>query len=140
LVYIIDYKTSKDDQSVRIRLDKLDINNRETYREAIGSFQLPMYMLLYSQQTGTPLENITPAYLFLGRNQLNEEIEIPIGDDETSPVKIFDSIQPIIMKLIDEILNVNQPFTPTDFLEDECSKCPYSTICGTTWVSDVKLE
>jgi ATP-dependent helicase/nuclease subunit B len=139
-VYIIDYKTSKDDQRIRIRLDKLDINNRETYREAIGSFQLPMYMLLYSQQTGIPLEKITPAYLFLGRNQLDDKIELPIGDDQTSPVMIFDSVQPVIYKLIDEILNVNQPFAPTNFLEDECSKCPYSTICGTTWVSGQTLD
>ncbi|MBI5021324.1 MAG: PD-(D/E)XK nuclease family protein [Ignavibacteriales bacterium] len=140
MVYIIDYKTSKDDESVRIRFDKLDINNRETYRDAIGSFQLPIYMLLYNQQTGTPLENIIPAYLFLGRNRLNEEIEVPIGDDDISPVKIFDSIKQVIFKLVDEILNINQPFVPTEFLEDECSKCPYSAICGTTWISDVKLE
>ncbi|MBA4311796.1 MAG: hypothetical protein C0417_04105 [Chlorobiaceae bacterium] len=139
-VYIIDYKTSKDDQSVRIRLDKLDINNRETYREAIGSFQLPMYMLLYNQQTGTPLENITPAYLFLGRNQLDEGIEFPIGGDQTSPAKIFDSVQPVIYKLVDEILDINKKFAPTEFLEEECSKCPYSTICGTTWVSGGILE
>ncbi|MBI5475988.1 MAG: PD-(D/E)XK nuclease family protein [Ignavibacteriales bacterium] len=139
-VYIIDYKTSKDDQRIKIRLDKLDIDNRETYREAIGSFQLPMYMLLYSQQTGTSLENIMPAYLFLGRNQLNEEIEVSIGGDEISSVEIFDSIRQVIFKLVDEILNINQPFSPTEFLEDECSKCPYGAICGTTWVSGVKLE
>ncbi|MDI6766892.1 MAG: PD-(D/E)XK nuclease family protein [Bacteroidota bacterium] len=140
VIYIIDYKTSKDNQSIRIRLDKLDINNREIYREAIGSFQLPMYMLLYNQQTGTPPENITPAYLFLGRNRLDEMIEAPIGNMETSPVDVFNMVQPVILKLVDEILDINKPFAPTEFLEDECSRCPYNTICGTTWVKGARLE
>jgi ATP-dependent helicase/nuclease subunit B len=139
-IHIIDYKTSKDDKKIKIQLDKLDLNNRETYSEAIGSFQLPIYMLLYNLQTGAPIEKITPAYLFLGRNQLDEEMEFPIGDDKVSPVEIFDSIQPVIFKLLDEILNINQPFAPTEFLENECSKCPYNSICGTTWVTEAKLE
>lgn len=134
IIYIIDYKTSKDDQRIKIRLDKLDINNRETYREAIGSFQLPMYMLLYNQQTGTPLEKITPAYLFLGRAKIDGKIETPLGNDKASSTQIFDSVQPVIFKLVDEILDKDQNFEPTKYFEDECPKCLYNTICGTTWV------
>lgn len=134
MIYIIDYKTSSDDKKIRIRLDKLDIDNRETYREAIGSFQLPMYMLLYNLQNDTPLENITPAYLFLGRNEIDEKIEVQIGSEEVSPVMIFDPVRHAMIRLVEEICDINKPFAPTEFLEDECAKCAYNTICGTTWV------
>ncbi len=129
-VFILDYKTTSDDKYLKIKLDKLNISDKTTYRDAIGSFQLPMYMLLYGVSRKVPFNNITPAYLFLGRNRIDKDIETSLGDGK----KVLKSIQPIILNIVNEICDINEPFTPTEFLGKECLSCPYKTICGTMWV------
>jgi len=133
-IFILDYKTTSDDKYLKIKLDKLNIEDKTTYRESIGSFQLPMYMLLYGASTKTPFNNIIPGYLFLGRNKIDKDIETLLGDDSANAETVFNLIQPVIFNIVNEICDINKPFTPTEFLEEECSLCPYKTICGTMWV------
>lgn len=140
MVHIIDYKTSKDDKGVRIRLDKLSLEDRNSYRDAIGSFQLPLYLLLYNQLTGTPVTKIVPSYVFLGKNSIDETIEVPIGDEFTPVPALFEAVQSVIFRLIAEMLDASRPFLPTDFLELECPVCPFSTLCGTAWVGGRRTE
>lgn len=123
-IFILDYKTGSSDKYININLNKLDINNRESYQGAIGSFQLPVYMLLYANETNIPLEKITPAYLFLGKNRIDEEIEVALEKG------VYDKIEPVIFRLIDEIFDKNKDFLPTN-IGDGCSDCSYNTICST---------
>jgi hypothetical protein len=50
--YIIDYKTSSDPGHLRIDFSKLDLNDRNTWPGAIGTLQLPFYMMLYAGRHG----------------------------------------------------------------------------------------
>jgi len=131
--YIVDYKTGVDVKAVGIRLEKLDSGDPGTWRAAIPSFQLPMYMLLYSQATKEPLSSLEPVYLFLGKNRIDAEIEHSI-EEGISSTDVFAAVEPLMMKTIEAILDPNIPFMPTPELEKECPRCPFNTICGTQWV------
>lgn len=131
---ILDYKIGRNDQRVRINLSHLDADDRSTWATAIGSFQLAMYMLLYSHVTNVSPEAIEPAYLFLGRNEIDPDIEAPIGAGRSPAADVYRSIQPVILKLIDEILDPSIDFKPADRLEDACPGCAYRSLCGTTWI------
>lgn len=131
--FILDYKTGKDDAYVKIQPATLDLANPNSWREGIGSFQLPMYMLLYAEANRQPIDAITPAYLFLGRNEIDTEIEIGLGGGEYGPAMVYHAVEPVMFKLIEEILNPNAPFAPTEHFEEECPQCPYSALCGTRW-------
>ncbi|MBM4161992.1 MAG: hypothetical protein FJ217_12965 [Ignavibacteria bacterium] len=131
--FILDYKTGKDDASVRIRAARISLDDRESWRDAIGSFQLPVYMLLYCQANGRPPDEITPAYLFLGRSEISTAIEAGIGDDESPAAEVYQAVEPVIFKLISHIIDPSVPFEPTKHVEEECPRCPYTSICGTRW-------
>ena len=132
---ILDYKTGRDDRRVRINLNKLDIENPVSWRDAIGSFQLVMYMLLYSKARRVPLDSITPSYLFVGRNEISREIEIDVGGGKNSAEEVYRQVQPVMLRLIEEILDPKSAFEPTDQLNRACPSCPYNTMCGTSWVA-----
>ena len=132
---ILDYKTGRDDSRVRIRPDKLVDNERSTWLAAIGSFQLPMYMLLYAESRNVPVTSIVPAYLFLGRNQITPEIEIGVGGKRHMASDIYEIVKPVIFSLIAEILDPARAFEPTEQLHNACPQCSYRAICGTSWAS-----
>ena len=131
---ILDYKTGRDDSHVRINIDKLIVDDPSTWRAAIGSFQLPMYMLLYSEAKRVPIESILPAYLFLGRNDITPDIETGIGGKTHSASEVYEALRPVLFGAIHEILDRSKPFEPTEDLHKACPQCPYQAICGTSWV------
>ncbi|MFH0990904.1 MAG: PD-(D/E)XK nuclease family protein [bacterium] len=131
---ILDYKIRHDDTPYKIRVDALDVDRRETWTKAIGSLQLPLYALLYSQAAQIPIENITPGYLLLGKNRLDTEIEACITDDPGEQTERLRQLDIVIHALLDEITSEQISFTPTDDLLGNCPQCPYSTLCGTQWV------
>jgi CRISPR/Cas system-associated exonuclease Cas4 (RecB family) len=74
-IFILDYKTGPKPSKPPINFGKLNlhIDERESWNEAVTSLQLPMYLLLYSIHTKTVVEEIVPAYLYLGKNRLGKE-------------------------------------------------------------------
>ncbi|MBI5215089.1 MAG: PD-(D/E)XK nuclease family protein [Ignavibacteriae bacterium] len=132
--YIFDYKTGKDDSHVSIKLEKLNPNDSSTWCEAIQSFQLPMYMLLYNELTRKGIDKIKPAFLFLGKKEIDETIEVGLGDEELSDAEVYRKVEPLIFRIIEEIFDVKEEFLPTEDLEKQCPDCPYKTMCGTEWV------
>jgi CRISPR/Cas system-associated exonuclease Cas4 (RecB family) len=127
---ILDYKTGHDDTALRIRTENLIFDDRSSWRAAIGSFQLPLYMLLHSVATGTKVEDIRPAYLFLGRPAMNTAVEVGLEDAPET----YHAVEPVIFALIEEMLDPRQPFRPTEDLEQHCPRCPFASLCGTQWV------
>ncbi|MBI3111623.1 MAG: PD-(D/E)XK nuclease family protein, partial [Ignavibacteriales bacterium] len=133
--HIIDYKTGLEDSRVRIRLEKLNPEDRATWRKAIGSFQLPVYMLLASRSGGKKPGEILPLYLFLGNPDLGEKTESGMENDNQSAVEVYGAIENVIMTMMmNEIFDAKTPFAPTDTPHKDCPSCPYNTICGTQWV------
>jgi len=134
-VYVLDYKTGNNGKYTKINFKKLDIGERESWSEAIGSLQLPLYAMLYSKTTGKPLKEIVPAYLFLGKQEIDETIEQGLFDEADSSEEKFAMLEKIVSLLLNEITNIDHSFEPTAHFERECRNCAFKYICGTQWVS-----
>jgi hypothetical protein len=80
------------------------------------------------------VESILPAYIFLGKNQVGEEIEVRLFEEGDSPKEKYALLESVIFRLIDEIMDVAKPFVPTDDLKVNCPSCAFHSVCGTQWV------
>jgi ATP-dependent helicase/nuclease subunit B len=134
-IFILDYKTGKDDAHLKINFKKLDVDQRETWPDAIGSLQLPFYLLLYAGKNKIEIRNIHPAFLFLGRNGLDESIEVEFGESPEGRVGSFHTVEKVIEELLREIVSADTPFEPTRDFQKHCPGCPFRTVCGTQWVT-----
>ncbi len=126
---IIDYKTSSNKNYLTIHYNKLELRNRESWSEAIGSLQLPFYLLTYSTLTGEKPEKIDCMFLLLGRARIDSDIEIPLFKDEGEFNENFGNLTRVIFSLLREIVNPDQPFLPTINPKKNCGRCAYGYIC-----------
>ncbi len=130
---IIDYKTGSNPSFLKINFDKLDIDNRDSWSEAIGSIQLPFYLMLYSEHTGKAITDLNGMFLLLGRSLINREIELPFfveGDGEEK----YELLKALIFSLLKEITDPELPFKPSVDRKNTCPDCSYKHICGTQWI------
>jgi len=126
---IIDYKTSANKNYLAIRYHKLDLKNRDSWSEAIGTLQLPFYLLVYSHLTGEKPEAIDCLFLLLGRARVDSDIEVPLFKNETEFRENYRILTEVIFNLLGEIVNSDQPFMPTLDPKNNCGRCPYGYIC-----------
>jgi ATP-dependent helicase/nuclease subunit B len=135
-VHLLDYKTGADAGWHRVRLDRVDIDDRAGWKKEIGSLQLPLYALMYAVVHEIPAERIHPAYLYLGRGELGVEIEESPYKDALLPKERLDVIDEIVGGLIMEMMSPDVPFRGTDDVERDCPSCPFVQMCGTRWAGD----
>ncbi len=126
---IIDYKTSANKDHLAIRYHKLDLGNRDSWGEAIGTLQLPFYLLTYSHLTGEKPEAVGSMFLLLGRTRMDTDIEIPLFKNEVEFRENFRNLTEVIFSLLKEIVNPDYPFMPTIDPKNNCGRCPYGYIC-----------
>jgi ATP-dependent helicase/nuclease subunit B len=126
---IIDYKTSANKNYLTIHYHKLDSKNRDSWSEAIGSLQLPFYLLTYSHLTGEKPENIDCMFLLLGRARIDYDIEVRLFKNEAEFKENFQNLTEIIFSLLREIVDQDQPFIPTIDPKKNCGRCAYGYIC-----------
>jgi len=131
---IIDYKTSSNPDFLRIRPDRLDLSRRETWSEAIGSLQLPYYILLYSEMSNKRVEELDALFLLLGRMVINREMEVPVFLGAENQREEFERMETVIFSLLREIVDPATPFEPTRNRKEGCPGCDFKTICGTQWI------
>ena len=134
-VCIVDYKTSSNPEGYRIRFDKLDLRKRETWRDAIGSLQLPFYLLLYSEAHQKEIEELEALFLLLGKAVINREIELPFFDSPDGRRERFEGLRTVILTLLKEIVDLNHPFYPTSDAKNLCPICDFQYLCGTQWLT-----
>ena len=132
-VFIIDYKTGANPNTLRIDFDNLNLTRRETWHESIGSIQLPFYLMIYSKKKGIPIGELNGIYLLLGKTILNEHIELHLFHSPEEATTFSDTIRTVIYSLLDEITDPSVPFTPTANPKQYCPRCDYQYICGTQW-------
>lgn len=132
--FILDYKTGQSESSYLVKFIDLDVEKRSTWKEAIGSVQLVLYVMLYSVLKNIPPEKIVPEFVFLGKKELAEGIEIPLFESETQMKEWYPKLQQTVLSLVKEIVNEAVSFDPTDNIKNDCPGCPYQTMCGTQWV------
>ncbi len=132
---IVDYKTSANPEKLKIRFDKLDIGRRETWRTAIGSLQLPFYVLLYSGSRDHETEEIEAMFLLLGKSAISRAIELPLFDSEEGRKERFEGLKTIILSLLKEIVDPSLPFYPAKDPKNLCPICDFRYLCGTQWLA-----
>ncbi len=130
---IIDYKTGSNPNILRIRSDKLSPDDRASWGEAIGSLQLPFYLLLYSRKTHAKIRDLNGLFLLLGRSVISDEIEFPLFEDGDGE-ETFPMLEGVIFGLLREIVDPRHPFKPSSDKKSSCPLCNFRYICGTQWV------
>lgn len=128
-ITIIDYKTSGDRKRLSINFNKIDFENREGWKDAISTLQLPFYLITYSQFKKIKPEEIDCIFLILGRNLIDKSIEIPLFDDESNREIRYSLIHEIIFKLLSEIVDISKPFLPSYNQNETCPNCEYRNVC-----------
>jgi ATP-dependent helicase/nuclease subunit B len=137
---VIDYKTGHDSKSLAVNFQRLDPENRETWSAAIGTLQLPFYLLL---REGQPLkahpasapEAARAMFLLLGRTRLDRSIELPLFKDREEEERELPRLQAVILAILREIVSLDVPFFPTENRKRMCPTCDFNAICGTRWLS-----
>lgn len=130
--FLLDYKTGSEGSRNTPSLSTLDVEDRATWRKGLRSTQLPIYQILYSNVKGVAPDQIIPAYVFLGKQTLDEEIEQPLHDQD---VPDGDSVrlESVLVRLLNELTDAETPFVPTDKIQEDCPECPFKYVCGTQW-------
>lgn len=130
---IIDYKTTFNPKSLRIDFNKLDPDNKETWSRAIGSLQLPFYLLLYSERSGHSAYNLDGMFLLLGKSLINSDIELPLFPG-SMPESEYETLRKIIFSILEEIVSPEIPFKSALEKKNTCPYCDFRYVCGTQWV------
>ncbi len=133
MVYILDYKTGGSLPAVR--LNALDLDNRATWSEAVGSVQLPLYVRLYNKSAGNSPDTAVPRYLHLGKNKLDIKSESGIGREGTPASDWYPILSRLIDRLTAELRDPAVPFNPPHDPSRVCPACEYTTFCGTRWLT-----
>ena len=133
VLFVMDYKTGHDAKSNAINFKKLDVDRRETWSGALGSLQLPVYLLL---REGAD-QSVQPRamFLLLGRTRLDRAIELPLFTDQDEAAREIPRLQAVIHSLLQEIVSSDVPFVPTEDRKRACPTCDFNTICGTRWLA-----
>lgn len=132
-IFIVDYKTGANPHMLRINFDKLNHIKRETWHESIGSIQLPFYLMLYSEKTGIPMQEMSGIYLLLGKTILDEQIELHLFQSPEEATAYSDILRAVVYSLLTEITDPTVPFTFTANPKQYCPACDYHYLCGTQW-------
>lgn len=130
---VVDYKTGSNPSYLKINFDKLDIEDRDTWSEAIGSLQLPFYLMLYLEHAGKTIRDVNAMFLLLGRSLINTEIELPLFTENDGEEK-YDLLKDLLFRLLNEITDPAVPFTSAPERKKTCPDCSYQYICGTQWI------
>ncbi len=130
-VFIIDYKTSYSENKLKINPDKLDLEDRASWKRAVNSVQIPFYLLLYRNRFN-PEALPRGLYLLLGRTGIvKEKIEFePLPAD----VAIYKLMDDFIFTVLNEITSPDVAFLPPEDMKKTCPGCIYQEVCGTKWV------
>ncbi|MEO0293003.1 MAG: PD-(D/E)XK nuclease family protein [candidate division WOR-3 bacterium] len=116
-LYIIDYKTGESKKIKRLKENEL-IENMKDIRKNIESFQLPIYVYLYSKFSKIPIEKIQAKILNIRKPR--EEI-LFFSEDMNFYLKA-------LQITLCEITNPKIPFYPVP--QEHCNFCPYKLICS----------
>ena len=129
-VCILDYKTGSSASRLRIDFDRLRTDDRASWNVAIGSLQLPFYLLLYEQTSGVTVDRMEAMFLLLGKVRIDNTIELPLfgKDDEAGPC--YAAAAQVILALAKEIADPETPFDPHFSKKNSCTFCDYQYLCG----------
>jgi hypothetical protein len=121
--WVIDYKTGSNPISHKIRFDRLELEDRESWAKAVPTLQLPLYLLLEKEAKNG-------MFLLLGRSAMNAGIELPLFKNEAEAEREMPRLEAVMGGLLREIVSVDVPFAPTGESAGVCPYCDFKTMCG----------
>lgn len=132
--FILDYKTGANKTYLKINIAALDLEDRASWNNAIGSLQLPFYLLLYSEKSGMAIKALNASFLMLGQTIISREIEMPLfeGPDKET---VYELLKTVILRLLNEIVSPELPFSPAADKKKSCPACDFQYLCGTQWIT-----
>lgn len=137
-LFILDYKTSADPLKYGIRWNKLEPDDRSSWKTAIGSLQMALYTMILARTHEKPSDEIHGRFVMLGRTRIDPGIEsspydAPSGRDPVTPElrrERIATMERLIDGLLGEIVDPAVPFTPAAQGDRLCSYCDFRTICN----------
>lgn len=133
-ITIVDYKISGTEQHYKIKFDKLDISDRQSWSKHIGSLQIPLYMLLYAKKYKLNVFNLRGCYFLLGKALLNDDKVRFDPFNQNDKEECIKTVSTVLETLVNEIKDKNIPFLPAFDFKSKCNHCDYQSICGTLTV------
>jgi len=122
-IYIVDYKTGeikKPNKKI-----KQALYDRKEIKAKIKSFQLPVYLYIYSRQNSiSSWEDLNAEFYSLKDNK-----EDFLFSDEEDREKMEEVFLPSLASLLAEIFNPDIDFERDNEDEHYCEYCPYSGLC-----------
>ncbi len=137
-LFILDYKTSADALKYGIRWNKLVLEDRPSWKTAVGSLQMPLYTMILAKTHDKPSEEIQGRFVMLGRTRIHPGIEsspydAKSGRDPVTPElrrERIETMEKLIDGLLKEIVNPAVPFTPAPAGDRVCTYCDFKNLCN----------
>ena len=121
---IIDYKTGGSVQYPKNLLRRMSFASLSDIHRYIPSFQLPLYIYLFSGQQNIPAGAVN-AKLALLRN--NTEEHLFKGDSQEERGDLYEAYLEGAKTILADILDPSKPFTPFD--DKGCGECVFNHLC-----------
>ncbi len=121
---VIDYKTGTSKQYPARIMQKASFGDIVSIHDHVPSFQLPIYMYIFSAQQDTHLEKMDAKLILLGSN--NEETFFK-GKDGAGRALLLNAYTHGLETVISHMLDPDEPFTSFD--TDHCIDCTAKNLC-----------
>jgi len=119
---VIDYKTGQYNLPKR-NIARQNLIKREDIKKAIGSFQLPLYIYLYSEFKKTSTLNLEASFYSL--REIKEEFLFGNNNQE----ELYKIYLMAAKRISSEILCPEIDFVRDDSDEHYCQWCPFAALC-----------
>jgi len=121
---VYDYKTGTAKQYPSKIMEKTDFSDILSIHDHVPSFQLPIYIHIFSAQRNIPVEMIDAALILLGNNTDDALLK---GKDEEENRRLFAAYTSGIETVIRHMLDPDRPFEAFD--TNRCTDCPARDLC-----------
>lgn len=121
---VYDYKTGTAKQYPSKIMEKTDFSDILSIHDHVPSFQLPIYIHIFSAQRNIPVEMIDAALILLGNNTDDALLK---GKDEKESKRLFEAYTSGIETVVSHMLDPDQPFEAFD--TNRCTDCPARDLC-----------
>ncbi|HBL23275.1 MAG TPA: hypothetical protein DDZ40_04080, partial [Deltaproteobacteria bacterium] len=121
---VIDYKTGTARQYPSRIMQKTDFGDIKSIHDHVPSFQLPIYMHIFSTQESVPLHSMDAGLFLLGSN--SEETFFK-SKDELENKRLLDAYTQGIETVLSHMFDPNEPFSAFD--TSRCMDCPARNLC-----------
>jgi ATP-dependent helicase/nuclease subunit B len=119
---VVDYKTGGG-EFPNVNLDNLELS-REEIKNAVKSFQLPIY--IWACREHFKVQDVNAALYFLRTCEIKEYLQKSTPEKKEENL---DACHKALSFIVDEIVNPDVDLVADEDAEHKCAYCPYSSLC-----------